>query len=318
MRVLVIGTSAIARNHIEVLHHSGANVIGVCGNQNQGNLERLAQDFSIPKTFLSWEQAIGETQVESLILCTPPEVTFQILSYISGSGMACLAEKPAVGSELDLKKLQNFSLDRTFVAFNRRHYETVVQLKSHIGIQPDGELVVEIHESESPDTKGKKDQIVNNSIHILDLILFIFESTFKDIEILSALKTNLGVKIQLVAKQVPISISIKFGIPGNTSMTYDSAGSRFILKPIEKISRYNGFSIQQPSKVSSIRVYHPTWSGQGEPQVNEDSSQFKPGFLNQARAFKYFVDGESNKRALCSISEAIESLEFAYSLARLL
>jgi hypothetical protein len=153
---------------------------------------------------------------------------------------------------------------------------------------------------------------------LFDLILFIFESNFKDIKILSALKTNLGVKIQLVAKRVPISISIKFGIPGNTSMTYDSAGSRFILKPIEKISKFNGFSIQQPSNFSTIRAYHPTWLSEGEPQLVEDSSQFKPGFLNQSKAFKYFVDGLPYNRALCSISEAIESLEFAYSLARLL
>ena len=138
------------------------------------------------------------------------------------------------------------------------------------------------------------------------------------LKILFSLKTSLGLRIQLTAKQVPVSISIKFGIPGNTSMIYDSSGSRYILKPIEKMTRFNNFSIQHPSEKSAIRVYHPTWVGEEQSELIENSSELKPGFFDQSKAFKFFVDNQPYDRALCSISDAAESLEFAYCLAKLL
>lgn len=318
MQALVIGTSAIARNHIESLQYSGVNIMGICGKSNREKLKELALDYSIPKTFFSWERAISETNIDSLILCTPPAVSFQILKHISGSQIACLVEKPAISSESELETISKLSLEKSFMAFNRRHYETVTELKSHFKKFPNGEFNIEIHESNFARQQDKLDQLVNNSIHVLDLILFITEAKFADTEILSTLKTELGLKIQLLVRNVPVLINIVFGVPGNTSMIYDLLGCRYILKPIEKMNRYNNFFIKHPSNKSTVRIYQPTWVGEEQPELIEDSSQFKPGFLKQSNAFRLFVDNQTPNLALCSIKHAVESLKLAYQLTRFL
>ena len=59
MRTVVIGTSAIARNHLDALKSVGVNCVAISGRSNLVNLEKIAHEFDIPKTFTSWEKALS-------------------------------------------------------------------------------------------------------------------------------------------------------------------------------------------------------------------------------------------------------------------
>jgi predicted dehydrogenase len=314
----MIGTSAIARSHLEALKSIGVLCVGISGRINLANLERLALEFDIPRTFTSWEKALSETEFDSLVVCTPPDVSFEILNHISGSGTACLVEKPLLRSEMQLNRLGELELEKTFVAFNRRHYDTVAELKRQITREPKGELIVEIHESDIEGVSSRIGTLINNSIHILDLILYLTGSRFADIQISDFSSTNLGVRVQMIANVTPVSLSIKFGIPANTSVIYDTPGTRYLLRPIEQLTKFNSFDIDEPTPTSSIRKYLPSWKGSEHQITNEPTLHLKPGFLNQATEFKNFLDKNLVGSAMTSMDDASQTLQLAFSLVRLL
>jgi hypothetical protein len=318
MRTIVIGTSAIARNHLDALKWVGIECVGISGRSNLANLERLAVEFNIPKTFTSWEKALSESEFDSLVICTPPEVSFEILNHISGSHLACLVEKPALQTEIQLSQLVGLSLKRTFVAFNRRHYETVTALKDHISRESSGELVVEIHEPHAEGKVARVSSIINNSIHILDLILYLTRSKFTDIQIENFSTSNLGFQVYMIANRVPVSLAIRFGIPANTFLSYDTLGTRYQLKPIEQLTRYNNFSISEPTSKSSIRIYQPSWTSSESQITYEPTAGLKPGFLNQVTEFKNFADKGVAAPSMTSIYEASQALQLAFHLSHLL
>jgi hypothetical protein len=318
MRTVVIGTSAIARNHLDALKAVGVNCVAISGRNNLVNLERIAFDFDVPKIYTSWEKALSDTEFDSLVLCTPPEVSFEILNYISGREIACLVEKPALQNEMQLEKLKKLQLDKAFMAFNRRHYNTVNELKSQIAREPRGELTIEIHEPDIATKVAKSEVLINNSVHVLDLILYLTGSRFTDIQIQSHSTTFLGLQIFMIANGIPVALSIKFGIPANTSVRYETLGGRYLLKPIEQISRFNGFTIHEPTPSSSIRIYEPSWKGSESQVIKETADSLKPGFLNQATQFKIFFEQGHIGPAMTTMNDAAQTLQLALSLARLL
>lgn len=318
MRTVIIGTSAIARNHLDALKSVGVNCVAISGRNNLVNLERIALDFDIPKTFTNWEKALSDTEFDSLVVCTPPDVSFEILSYISGRDIVCLVEKPALQTEMQLEKLMQLQLEQTFMAFNRRHYNTVNELKSQIAREPRGELTIEIHEPDIATKVAKTEALITNSIHILDLMLYLTGSRFTDIQVQSHSTTFLGLQVCMIANEIPVSLSIKFGIPANTSLNYETLGSRYLLRPIEQISRFNGFTIHEPTPSSSIRIYEPSWKGLESQVIKESAESLKPGFLNQATQFKNFFEQGHIAPAMTTMDDAVQTLQLALSLARLL
>ncbi len=318
MRTVVIGTSAIARNHLEALKSIGVHCVAITGRKNLVSLQRIALDFDIPKTFTSWEKALSDTEFDSLVVCTPPDVSFEILNYISGRDISCLVEKPALRTEMQLEALKKLDLDQTFMAFNRRHYNTVNELKAQIAREPLGELTIEIHEPSTANKVAKGDTLINNSIHVIDLILYLTGSRVTDIQVQSHSTTFLGLRVCMSANGIPVSLSIKFGIPSNTSVSYETLGSKYLLRPIEQLSRFNNFAIHEPTPTSSIRIYEPSWKGSESQVIKEPAERLKPGFLNQATQFKNFSEKGKISPAMTSMGEAAQTLQLALSLTQLL
>ena len=318
MRTVVIGTSAIARNHLDALKSVGVHCVAISGRSNLVSLERIALDFDIPKTFTSWEKALSDTEFDSLVVCTPPDVSFEILNYINGQDIACLVEKPALRTEMQLEKLKKLDLDQTFMAFNRRHYNTVNELKSQIAREPRGELTIEIHEPDIATKVAKAEALINNSIHVIDLILYLTDSRVADIQVQSHSTTFLGLQVCMTANGIPVSLSIKFSIPSNTSVNYETLGSKYQLRPIEQLSRFNDFAVHEPTPTCSIRIYEPSWKGSESQVIKEPAERLKPGFFNQATQFKDFCEKGKIAPAMTSIGDAAQTLQLALNLAQLL
>ena len=318
MELLVIGTSTIARNHMDAFRENGVGFLALCGNKNIDALSRLASDFKINRVSTSWKDLIDELTPSAILVCTPPEISFQILKYISGQGISCLVEKPGITDKEQFDQLKELNLENTFMAFNRRFYKTVQELKSHIQNSPEGHLTVEIHEIACATNAEKSRIILENSIHVLDLILFITGNINSEFDVEFAKNTNVGFEVFFKIGKIAVTLSIKFGIPGNSSVSYDSDSSRIVLKPLEKLSRFNCFDIQEPTVESPIRRYVPSWNGKIENEIVEDSLNFKPGFLIQSRAFRDEILGVQKVNELCSIDSACASLNFAFQLSELL
>jgi len=316
MGMLVIGTSPIARNHIEALKNTGANVAGLCGYKNLETLTKLAADFQISGTFTSWKDSIDELKPESIVICTPPQISFEILKHISGRGIPCLVEKPALIDRVQLEQLSSLHLDQTFMAFNRRFYNTVQELKSRIQVESKGHLSVEIHEPNFERINEKSQIVLENSIHILDLVLFLTGGQSVVFE--SIRKISVGVQVLLAIGEIDVTLSISFGVPGNSTIIYDSFSSRYVLRPIEKLMKFSGFDIEEPTQNSPIRKYNPAWTGIGEGELFENGYSFKPGFVKQSQAFYDELLGLNTVKTLCSIKEAYHSLDFAFQIAEFL
>ena len=91
-------------------------------------------------------------------------------------------------------------------------------------------------------------------------------------------------------------------IPSNFSISINSDKNVFELKPIEKLTIYEGMEIIEPTKEEPLRKYVP----KVKYSFVEDSL-YKPGFDLMYRNFRLFI--EDGKYNLCDFNDAYETLK---------
>ena len=154
-----------------------------------------------------------------------------------------------------------------------------------------------------PDEYGIK-QFISNGCHIIDLTRYLlgdFEiinkiikpnSQKNDIDYFSALCKN---------EKWTIIFNAHSLIPSNFSISINSDKNVFELKPIEKLTIYEGMQIIPPNNEEPIRKYVP----KVKYTLTEDSL-YKPGFDLMYKSFRLFI--EERKYSYCNFKDAYETL----------
>ena len=306
----VIGAGNISKFHIEAFSSLGAEIAAIAATPKSLNAEHIATKYGIPIVLEKWQDITNERlNIDGIIVCTPPSVTPKILSQISHSGKPILVEKPISYDPEFLKELKHATSSPVYVAYNRRFYESVIEIKNLVNPNEVFFNATIIEASYMNSLKALEEIICGNSVHILDLCLHIF-GKLKIVD-LQVLNNNLGItaKFNSISGKYVGTLQILFGIPKNSSIEIFGDNFRCNLTPIESLELFDSFKILEPTDNESIRRYIPVWS-KTTPSFISSSSEFKPGFLSQAKAFIQVCSGEESP-LLCNLDEAIQTLDIA-------
>ena len=120
-RVGLIGAGEVVRRfYLPVLEsRSDIQVRAICSGDGRRAAE-IAQLLKIPSVAVDYRSLLDDEEIESVFVCTPPYMHFEIASYAFQCGKNVLLEKPPCGTYEELASLQAISaqsgcvLDVTF------------------------------------------------------------------------------------------------------------------------------------------------------------------------------------------------------------
>jgi predicted dehydrogenase len=312
-RLAIIGTTQIAKSHVEAARKVGFDVCHVAGRKNSTTAESFATANSISKLWSDPIALATSGEWDAIIIASAAESMAELLQCAMKSNNAVLVEKPVV---LESQLFDQFhdSPDRVIVGFNRRFYAAVLEAKKFVSERP--ACLIQLHVPESitlnSDGEWEYSRIKTNSTHAFDLLSFItggldnlkIDSVFRDSKKTAAVATvrsNRGDVCSIVAN---------WNAPANFALTVDSGDERFELKPLEEGAFYKGLEVVQSSS-SGRRTYVPKKIASFlEPN---DSDIYKPGFLGQAQALLDLTHGKRSTVA-ATLNDAKAALLFAEAL----
>ena len=312
-RLAIIGTTQIAKSHIEAARKVGFDVCHVAGRKNSTTAESFATANSISNLWSDPIALATSGEWDAMIIASAAESMAELLQCAMKSNNAVLVEKPVV---LESQLFDQFhdSTDRVIVGFNRRFYAAVLEAKKFVSERP--ACLIQLHVPESitlnSDDEWEYSRIKTNSTHAFDLLSFItgglhdlkIDSVFRDSKKTAAVATvrsNRGDVCSIVAN---------WNAPANFALTIDSGDERFELKPLEEGAFYKGLEVVQSSS-SGRRTYVPKKIASFlEPN---DSDIYKPGFLGQAQALLDLTHGKRSTVA-ATLKDAKAALLFAEAL----
>jgi predicted dehydrogenase len=312
-RLAIIGTTQIAKSHIEAARKVGFDVCHVAGRKNSTTAESFATANSISNLWSDPIALATSGEWDAMIIASAAESMAELLQCAMKSNNAVLVEKPVV---LESQLFDQFhdSTDRVIVGFNRRFYAAVLEAKKFVSERP--ACLIQLHVPESitlnSDDEWEYSRIKTNSTHAFDLLSFItgglhdlkIDSVFRDSKKTAAVATvrsNRGDVCSIVAN---------WNAPANFALTIDSGDERFELKPLEEGAFYKGLEVVQSSS-SGRRTYVPKKIA-SFLELN-DSDIYKPGFLGQAQALLDLTHGKRSTVA-ATLKDAKAALLFAEAL----
>lgn len=145
VKVGVIGLGFIGPVHIEALRRTGlAEVVAVCAAKSEyESAKKKAAEMGVPKVYEDYTQLLADPEIESVHICTPNNLHYQIAKEALLGGKHVVCEKPLA---LELEQCDELiALSKKMgkvcaVNFNMRAYPVVQQVKSMIANGDLGEI----------------------------------------------------------------------------------------------------------------------------------------------------------------------------------
>jgi len=307
-KLALIGSGKIAPFHIAAAIKAGFKVNAIASSNKSNSALKLSKEYEIPFYFESVTELIESKKYNSFAILTPPVETIQILHQVYALEVPILTEKPV---SLQSKKLNGFVKEKhIFVAYNRRFYDTIAELKK-VEARQGGIFNFEIIESNDKKFKlsdSVESAILENSVHILDLIHYILGAYSLREFIYSPITNNIQSRIY-VKNIFKGNLSISFDAIKNTRIDHQSKNLNITLSPLEKMNKYNAMKIIEPDFDTAIRRYIPSWSGDSNQGELSENSRFKPGFLKQYLEFYNYCNAKIKPATLANIADARYALD---------
>jgi len=314
-RIGFIGVGSITDSHIEAAISSGFEVYALHTRKNDNKMSEIAAKYNIKLTSLNLDEFINWNLDAIGILVSPNQLS-RVYSQVEKLNIPILIEKPVGVSPRDFDLISNLNNPSTLVGFNRRFLSTIQKLKGDIYSLGECSAFVEIPElvnSTNFSYDEAKKQVMVNSVHVLDLLLYLF-GPIKHISKFSN-KDHFGVyAINALIKHesgTVINLIITFGVPGNTSIICNFPKSKVELKPLENYSKCNSMIINKSIKNNNIKRYTPKI--QELISLYNLDNQLKPGFEGMYSAFMDIVQNKKNP-----ISASLIDAKHANHLANIL
>jgi hypothetical protein len=306
-QLAIVGAGAIIKYHIDAFLHAGAEIVGICATENSTNARKISNLYNIPY-FANVSKMISDSKADGYLISVDPSSVYSVLTKFRDVTFPILIEKPGFTDYIHFEDQLKNSARNRFVAFNRRHYESVEHFKS-IYDKNGGFLEVNIVENaDFSNFVEVSKALINNACHIIDLVGYLCGNyKLKDFQF-STLSNSFHARIYNSSSKLLGNLNIYFNSPVNTSIKLYALKTFFELKPIEVCSSFNQLRVKEPTSEMPIRVYEPYWDCDESDKFICDS-RFKPGFLNQASNFLNF---ERENEKLCRLEDA----SLTFNLAR--
>lgn len=133
-KVAVIGLGFMGRTHIQSLRRLGIEVYGVAGISEE-EAKNAAKELSIGKWYRDFDEAIADSEVQVVHLCTPNHLHFVQAKKALEAGKHVLCEKPLALTPMESKELAALAKKTglfTAVNYNLRFYPICQEARARI------------------------------------------------------------------------------------------------------------------------------------------------------------------------------------------
>jgi predicted dehydrogenase len=310
-KLALIGAGRIARSHIDAALAAGFDVASICGTNNSNRAQQIANEYKTLKYFQNYKMLM-ESKFDALSIITSTQPAWKILIEAQEKKVPILVEKPATTNLTDFDDDLTKS-NQVFVAYNRRFYSSINQLKLKLDnnqFQLARFNISELSWDSCASLEKQHESVLENSVHSLDLVNYLF-GYCKIVSVIKNMnKENLH-SILVILKNYQdklVEIVISFGLPVNTSIEVWFSDHIVACKPIEDFSEFVSMKMLQPDEFTTYKRYIPEKLRNWE--ISNSDSMYKPGFLEQYREFFSVVAGHSS-RNLANLMDARMVLEMA-------
>lgn len=291
--ILFIGAGQITHSHIKAAEAVGFTLAGLSNYQQNLQTDKLTSEFEFNHKKLIDIDDVTNFDFSALSILTNTENHLRIYSKFKDLNVPILIEKPVSLNSTELSYFKPFK-QNVLVGYNRRHYSSIKKLRKELQLEEIYTADILISESAWGFNFSKREYertLLENSVHILDLIFYLFgdiiffnikrEQNKNFVSIMCQFKNNLN----LLG-----SLKILFGVPTNSYIRIFAPNKVFELIPIENLCIYDGMEMISASAKNPIKVYKPTSSTKFI--LDKSDAEFKPGFVSQYREFRELVDGK--------------------------
>ena len=304
----IIGSGNIAPFHIEAAIRAGFSISAIASSHKSKSAKLLSQKYEIPKCFPDVDDLLEENSFDCLSIMIPPATLEKLLLRILPIKKPILIEKPLA---LTSNSLDNFTGEKNiFVAYNRRFYKTIGELKSE-SVKSKGIYSFEAVESleENCDTfESIKFKLVNNTVHVFDLIKYLI-GDYKMKEFVFS-KVNYTLKARLYVKsKYSGDFRVSFGSKRNSNIEFENQNLNITLKPLEYLQKFSQLEVTQPTDNCPLRIYTPVWNNTASSGTVNDSDRYKPGFVEQYRELMTVNEVERKSFRLATVQDAQDALK---------
>lgn len=277
------------------------------GSQSAENFKRLTK----VKPFLSWNDLPNSSNFSHCIVAVSEECLMDATMEAVQFGIrTVLVEKPGGSSIETLEEKANQLLEsgsRIFVAYNRRFYGIVDQLKDEV--QRDGGIT-SLHFDFSersriieglPKASGVKENwFLHNSSHVVDLVLYLTQGATLDMTLTrgSMAWHPIGSQFSGVGRTASgglVTYNSDWESPGGWEVLVRTRVRKFTLKPLEVLS-----------------VTDSTGATSTFEETSSNKIPLKPGVLEMVAAF---ISDKPSPRLL-TMEHQIENLDFYRAIIR--
>lgn len=317
IRLGIVGAGHIAPHHIQAAKLTGFQPVAICGKRDSEKARSIAHANPGLNAAVDLD-ALLEEDLDALLVAVSTESAVDVLERCCIRGLPTLIEKPVTIHLNDLYNLENRYSHLVRVGYNRRFYSSVDSLKMEINEKPGFVQVVipELSPSSISNTKEKSYAIMENSVHILDLLFYLFgeirifnkgkqSNDHGEIAIYTQFTSNSGIQG---------NITFLFNAPENTSIKYWKDGLNLELSPIEIFRKSEGMEVSPPTRENPIKTYKKSFN---KWQISNVDQEAKPGFIRQYQAFKSFVDANDNSVRLATLGDARRVMELAHEIVEI-
>ncbi len=307
MNIGYIGSGPISNFHIPAIKNNDFKIEAIGSRKNSSRCEIFASQHKIQEKYCKggWEEVLSR-DLDAFAICLDIKATINVLEKALETNKPIFVEKPISSNPNTLNRFLNHrNIKNVFVGYNRRFYETTNKLKELCLNSGGGTIFLNMPESDY----GIK-QFINNGCHMIDTLRYLvgdfkiignvkkIDPANNDLFSFSALCRN---------EKWDILINAHSQVPANFSITVNSNKSVFELKPIEKLSIYNGMDIIEPTKKEPIRKYIPHLQN-----YYLEDCKLKPGFNSMYKNFKLFVEKKDCNS--CSFKDAFMTIKTCWDL----
>ncbi|ANS04720.1 hypothetical protein [uncultured Mediterranean phage] len=308
-----IGAGKQAREHAQAAVAQGAEIAHIANsdgklNENIDKLTRLSQTPGLVTKVSIAADLLKDDELDAIIVSLPWDVTCHMMEALMASPLPMLIEKPIILDHQFFTSREG--QENKWAGFNRRFYDTVELLKSHVKTKGMKSAEVTISEHIQAIVKRHSQKIVphlweTHCAHLLDLMTYVFgrlslksvyRHTDEEFTSVTALFERNGTPVTLhVNNNDPSPVGIRARFP---------SGETWVLSPIEQLTIFKGVEVIPADKDNPIRKYvgriaSSFWEkGQYKPGIYEQMDAFLQGRMDNAATVADAVQLHSDIKAL--------------------
>jgi predicted dehydrogenase len=318
IRLGIVGAGSIVQAHIDAAVLCGFTPVAICGRASSTRALEIAQANS-GLVALEDIDILLKYELDAILIAVSVEDLVSVLEKCLHKKVPILVEKPVSTDEKILRSMfLRYGRD-VIVGYNRRHYSSTNAFRDSLAARDKGLVNVNISElslSNISSNEQKRDSVLTNSVHILDLISYLFG----EIQLINSLKSAGSNGSEFLTWQFESAhgyfgnINLLFGTPENQSISHWSNSFFHELRPIESYNSSDCMQLTMPTLSSPMKSYKKKllpWA------MSPEDLSAKPGFLGQYSEFNELCTGRNlENRVSANLLDAANAVKLAKEIYR--